>query len=201
MRAEIIKLRQRINTTFVYVTHDQTEAMTLADRIVIMKDGFIQQIGTPQEVFDHPINIFVAGFIGTPQMNFIDVTLKKNGNDVYALFGDNKIKVPAEKVMKFKETDIDGKEVLMGIRPENLSDDAEMLQKHMDEVFTAKVEVVELMGSETYLYMSIDGKDENIVARVDPRSVSRQGDTVKIAMEGERLHFFDKETELTLLDR
>jgi multiple sugar transport system ATP-binding protein len=201
MRTEITKLHNRLQSTFIYVTHDQTEAMTMGSRIVVMREGFIQQVDTPQNLYDYPANEFVASFIGTPQMNFIEVTLKKNGNEVYALFGDNKIKVPAEKVAKFKDPDVDGKEVLMGIRPENLSDDAEMLQKHMDEVFTAKVEVVELMGSETYLYLSIDGKEDNIIARVDPRSVSRQGDTVKIAMEGERLHFFDKETELTLMDR
>ena len=202
MRAEIILLRQKLDTTFIYVTHDQTEAMTLGDRIVIMKDGFIEQVGTPQEVFDTPVNLFVAGFIGSPQMNFFDVKLQAEGGNVYALFGSNKILVPKEKIAKFKDESYIGKEVCMGIRPENIDDSPEFVAAHPDATITVDVEVTELMGSETYLYMSTSGKDENIIARVDPRTATRAGDKgIKVAFDTTRLHFFDKETEETILNR
>ena len=201
MRAEIIKLRQRINTTFIYVTHDQTEAMTLGDRIVIMKDGFIQQVDTPQNNYDYPANKFVAGFIGSPQMNFFDVELRKENGGVYAVFGDNKIKVPAEKLAKFKDESYIGKQVVMGIRPENLDDAPEYVAEHADAKFKVHVEVTELMGSETYLYLSTSGKEENVIARVDPRTATRNGDNIEVAMDTSRLHFFDKETEETILNR
>ena len=201
MRTEITKLHQRLQTTFIYVTHDQTEAMTMGSRIVVMKDGFIQQVDTPQNLYDYPTNLFVAGFIGSPQMNFFTVTLKKEGNDVFAVFGENKIKVPAEKLQKFMSDECIGKEVYMGIRPENINDDAEFIQKNPTSALNVHVEVVELMGSETYLYLSTSGKDGNIVARVDPRSKARAGDDITVAFDATRLHFFDKDTEVTLLNR
>ena len=201
MRTEITKLHQRLQTTFIYVTHDQTEAMTLGDRIVIMKDGFIQQIGTPQEVFDRPANLFVAGFIGSPQMNFFTVKLVKEGNDVAAVFGDNKIIIPPSKLAKFADEDYIGKEVYMGIRPENIHDEDVFIQAAPNAVVDCNVEVTELMGSETYLYLSTSGKDENIIARVNPRTTSRAGQKVQIAFDVNHLHFFDKETETTLLTR
>ena len=200
MRAEIIKLRKRIDTTFIYVTHDQTEAMTLGDRIVIMRDGYIQQIGTPQEVFNHPSNLFVAGFIGMPQMNIFRSKLEKRADGVWAIFGQNAIKVPEGKVQRMTG-DYIGKEVFMGIRPENISDDPVFTSTYPDACIDVDVEIIELMGSETYLYMTTSGKDENFIARVDPRTTSRGGDKIKVGFDVNRLHFFDVETEKTILSR
>ena len=200
MRTEITKLHQRLQTTFIYVTHDQTEAMTMASRIVVMKDGFIQQVDSPQNLYDYPANLFVAGFIGSPQMNFFTVKLEKEGNDVLAKFGDNAIVVPQSKLGKFVDESYIGKEVYMGIRPEDIDDNAEVVAAS-NAVIECSVEVTELMGSETYLYLSTSGKDENIIARVDPRTSSRAGQKVKVAFDVDRLHFFDKDTEATLLNR
>ncbi len=201
MRTEITKLHQRLQTTFIYVTHDQTEAMTMGSRIVIMKDGFIQQVDTPQNNYDYPANKFVAGFIGSPQMNFFDVRLEKENGKVVALFGDSKIVVPAEKIAKFKDESYIGKEVTMGIRPEDIDDAPEFVAAHPDSQIAVHVEVTELMGAETYLYFTTSGKDENVIARVDPRTKTKTGDDTKVAMDTARLHFFDKETEETLLNR
>jgi len=200
MRTEITKLHQRLQTTFIYVTHDQTEAMTMGSRIVVMKDGIIQQVDTPQNLYDYPINQFVAGFIGSPQMNFFDVKFDREGKDVVALFGDNKIVVPAGKIAKFTDEGYIGKEVVMGIRPENIHDEQAVLTAYPDANVTANVEVTELMGSETYLYLKISGKEDNVIARVDPRSTSRAGSEVKIAFDVNHLHFFDKETEASILN-
>jgi len=201
MRTEITKLHQRLQTTFIYVTHDQTEAMTMGSRIVVMKDGFVQQVDTPQNLYDYPTNLFVAGFIGTPQMNFFSVKLEKKADGVYAVFGDNAVKVPEAKLQKFTSDSYIGKEVYMGIRPENISDDAEVLAKSAESTIDVAVEVTELMGSETYLYLKTTGKDGNIIARVDPRSTARTGDKIKVAFDVTRLHFFDKDTEDTILER
>ena len=201
MRTEITKLHQKLQTTFIYVTHDQTEAMTMGTRIVVMKDGFIQQVDTPQNLYDFPINLFVAGFIGTPQMNFFTVKLTKSGDAVYAVFGENRIKIPAGKLQKFSSDSYIDKEVYMGIRPENLHDEEVFLSNSPDSIVSVSVEVVELMGSETYLYLKVSGKEENVIARVDPRSTARAGDTIKIALDANRLHFFDKDTEGTILNR
>ena len=192
MRTEITKLHQRLQTTFIYVTHDQTEAM---------KDGFVQQVDTPQNLYDYPANLFVAGFIGSPQMNFFTVKLVKEGNDVAAVFGDNKIIIPPSKLAKFADEDYIGKEVYMGIRPENIHDEDVFIQAAPNAVVDCNVEVTELMGSETYLYLSTSGKEENIIARVNPRTTSRAGQKVQIAFDVNHLHFFDKETETTLLTR
>ena len=199
MRAEIIKLRQRIDTTFIYVTHDQTEAMTLGDRIVIMKDGFIQQIGTPQEVFNHPYNLFVAGFIGSPQMNFFDVRLRKENQEVVAVFGENKITVPAGKVDAFIDESYVGREVVLGIRPENIHDDPAFLAAAPNATIDVDVEVTEKMGSETYLYLTTTGKEGNIIARVNARTTTNAGAKIKVAFDVNHLHFFDKETSRTIL--
>ncbi|MDO5021860.1 MAG: sn-glycerol-3-phosphate ABC transporter ATP-binding protein UgpC [Eubacteriales bacterium] len=201
MRTEITKLHQRLQTTFIYVTHDQTEAMTMGTRIVIMKDGFIQQVDTPQNNYDYPHNKFVAGFIGSPQMNFFDVKLSAENGKVYALFGDSKILVPDEKVKKFVDESYIGKEVTMGIRPENISDNPEIVAASPEAQFKVHVDVTEQMGSETYLYMSTSGKEDNVIARVDPRTATRTGDDIVVVMDTSRLHFFDKETENTLLNR
>jgi len=201
MRTEITKLHQRLQTTFIYVTHDQTEALTMGTRIVVMKDGFIQQVDTPQNLYDYPVNLFVAGFIGSPQMNFFDVQLVRESDGVYATFGNNKVLLPNSKVAKFVDEGCIGKEVIMGIRPENLNDSPEFVQANPKTTIDVDVEVVEMLGSETYLYVKTSGKDDNVIARVDPRTVSRSGDKVKLCLEAEHLHFFDKETESTLLNR
>ena len=200
MRTEITKLHKRLKTTFIYVTHDQTEAMTMGTRIVVMKDGFMQQVDTPQNLYDYPGNLFVAGFIGTPQMNIFKVKLVKKGADVWAEWGSNSIKVPQSKVQRMTG-DYIGKEVYMGIRPENIDDSPAMIANCPDACIAVNVEIIELMGSETYLYLKTTGKDETFVARVDPRSTSRGGDSIKVALDVNRLHFFDVETEKTILSR
>ena len=193
MRTELTKIHQRVGTTFVYVTHDQTEAMTMATRIVVMKDGLIQQVDTPQNLYDMPVNLFVAGFIGTPQMNFIDGVLEKKGEDVYLTFGENALKLPADKANSPIVKDYIGKEVVAGIRPECIHDDEESIKRYSDAVVETKVEVSELMGSEIHLYLSCG--ENNFVARVSSRSTARPGDTGKIAIDMTRVHLFDKDTE------
>ena len=199
MRAEIIKLRQRINTTFVYVTHDQTEAMTLADRIVIMKDGYIQQIGTPQDVFDHPINIFVAGFIGTPQMNFFDAKLVKDGEGAYHadVFGTY-IGLTEEDQKALTGTE--AKDVILGIRPEHIR----FTSESGDGILAGTVEVSEMMGSEYYLHVNSNGKD--IVLRVPTADLPKElrggityGTKMNFTFRPEAVHLFDKETEKNLI--
>ena len=200
MRTEITKLHQRLQTTFIYVTHDQTEAMTMASRIVVMKDGVVQQVDTPQNLYDYPANEFVAGFIGSPQMNFFDVRLVKEGQSVIAKFGNNQIKVPQAKIDKLIDESYIGKEVVMGIRPENISDDPEVVGAGAGNTIDVSVEVTEKMGSETYLYLTTSGKEGNIIARVNPRTTSNAGAKIKVAFDLTHLHFFDKETTRTILD-
>ncbi|MBO7151133.1 MAG: sn-glycerol-3-phosphate ABC transporter ATP-binding protein UgpC [Clostridia bacterium] len=197
MRTELTKLHQRLGTTFIYVTHDQVEAMTMATRIVVMKDGLIQQVDTPQNLYDNPVNMFVAGFIGTPQMNFITGLLEKKGEDLFVSFGNNTLKLPAEKAENPALKEYIGQEVVLGVRPECLVED---IEKYKDAVITASVEVTELMGAEIYLYLSFDGQadatnDKNIIARVSARSSARAGDTVQIGFDMNRVHIFDKDTE------
>ena len=175
--------------------------MTMGSRIVIMKDGFIQQVDTPQNNYDYPHNKFVAGFIGSPQMNFFDVKLEKKADGVYAVFGNNDIKVPQEKLDKLTDESYIGKEVIMGIRPEDIDDAPAFVEAHPDSTMKVHVEVTELMGSETYLYFTTSGKDESVIARVDPRTATRPDDDIKVAMDTSRLHFFDKDTEETILSR
>ncbi len=203
MRTEITKLHQKLQTTFIYVTHDQTEAMTMGSRIVVMKDGFVQQVDSPQNLYDYPTNRFVAGFIGSPAMNVFDAKLEKQGDGVYAVFGENKVKVPAGKLQKFTSDSYIGKEVLMGIRPEDIHDEDVFLSNSPDSIVSVDVDVVELMGAETFLYLTLHGmgNESNIVARVDPRSTSRAGDKIRVAFDANRLHFFDKDTENTILNR
>ena len=173
----------------------------MASRIVVMKDGFVQQVDTPQNLYDYPANLFVAGFIGSPQMNFFTVKLVKEGNDVAAVFGDNKIIIPPSKLAKFADEDYIGKEVYMGVRPENIHDEEGFINASPDSKIKVSVEIVELMGSETYLYLKTSGKEGNIIARVDPRSTARSGNTIEVAFDVNRLHFFDKDTEATILER
>ncbi len=194
MRTELTKLHNRVGTTFVYVTHDQVEAMTMATRIVVMKDGLIQQVDTPQNLYDTPVNIFVAGFIGTPQMNFIKGALEKNGEDVFFKFENISIKLPAEKANNPALQEYIGKEVIAGLRPECIHDSPMQLAALEDSSMEAFVDVTELMGAEIYLYLNI-GEETHLIARVSSRSTSRAGDTIKVAFDTSRLHIFDQDTE------
>ena len=190
MRAEIIKLREKIDTTFIYVTHDQVEAMTLGDRIVIMRDGFIQQIGTPQEVFNHPANLFVAGFIGTPQMNFFDATLSKKGDKYVATVQGKDFELPADKQEALKKMDRVPTDIIAGVRPVHIH----LSQDGID----AMVDVSELMGSELHLHVNSNGKDVVIVVPttdIDLDAVHGSHKPVKYSFKPELMHFFDKETE------
>ncbi len=193
MRTELTKLHKRVETTFIYVTHDQVEAMTMASRIVVMKDGLIQQVDTPQHLYDFPVNMFVAGFIGTPQMNFINGTLEKRGDDVYFNFEENSIKVPADKANAPELQEYIGQEVVVGIRPESIHDQPSQIAALEDSTVETFVEVTELMGAEIYLYLIIG--ETKLTARVSARSTSRAGDTIKIALDTARMHIFDKDTE------
>ena len=196
MRAEIIKLRERINTTFIYVTHDQTEAMTLGDRIVIMKDGFIQQIGTPQEVYNHPYNLFVAGFIGSPQMNLLDAKLVKvNGKYAVEVPGYT-VELSEEKQAKLAANNVEEQEIVLGVRPDHLELSA-------TEGYETKVEVSELMGSSIHIHVTIGGKD--VVAVVPTLELTgaelaslSSGTAVKIVFPGNACHVFNKETKINL---
>ena len=197
MRTELTKLHNRVGTTFVYVTHDQVEAMTMATRIVVMKDGLIQQVDTPQNLYDTPVNIFVAGFIGTPQMNFINGALEKKGDDVYFNFENVSIKLPADKANNPALADYIGKEVVAGLRPECIHDEPMQLTALADSSFDVYVDVTELMGAEIYLYLTVG--ETNLIARVSSRSASRAGDTIKVAFDTSRLHIFDKDTERCII--
>lgn len=200
MRTEIAKLHKRLGTTFIYVTHDQTEAMTMGDRIVVMKDGFIQQVDTPQNLYDFPVNEFVAGFMGSPQMNFIDAVLNKNDGTYTLSFGSSVITIPNEKLSgaNVELDDYVGKEIVFGIRPEDVHDEPELVEKWSNAKSTAEVEVTELMGAETYLYLNCEGNA--ITARVDPSSKAKAGDHTTIAFKMSKMHLFDKETEKTILN-
>ncbi|MGN0685971.1 MAG: ABC transporter ATP-binding protein, partial [Gemmiger sp.] len=185
-------------TTFIYVTHDQTEAMTMGDRIVVMKDGLIQQVDTPQNLYDYPCNVFVAGFIGSPQMNFLDGTLNKSGNQYTIDLAGTTIPLPTEKTADGKLDAYVGKTLKVGIRPEDIKDDEEFLAKHPNSHLDAEVEVSELMGAEIYLYLTYKG--QNMMARVAPTSKSRRGDKIVVAMDTNKIHLFDPESEKTLLN-
>ena len=198
MRTELSKLHIRLGTTFIYVTHDQTEAMTMGDRIVVMKDGFIQQVDTPQHLYDMPANEFVAGFIGSPQMNFLDAKLVKEGDKYVVKFGDYSCVIPAAKAAA-AASELDkhvGKDVTLGIRPENVHDSQMFIETSKESVIECQINVYELLGAEVYLYFDCEGFP--MTARVDPRTTARSGDTVKFALDMEKVHLFDKETELTI---
>ena len=187
MRAEIIKLRQRIDTTFMYVTHDQTEAMTLGDRIVIMRDGYIQQIGTPQEVFNHPSNLFVAGFIGMPVMNFFDAELKREGNNYFVELSGEKVKLDEKKTARLLKNNVQSQPITLGVRPEhtNIS----------DKGVPAKVDVSEMMGSSVHLHVDADGRDVIIIVPIlDMEDNYKYGDLVHFTFAGNVAHVFSKET-------
>ena len=197
MRIEIQKLHRRLQATIIYVTHDQTEAMTLGTRIVVLKDGIIQQVDTPQNLYDKPCNVFVAGFIGSPQMNLVDARVVQSGDDVVLMFGSNSVKLPEGKAKKLIDAGYVDKTVIMGIRPEDLSDSEVVINSAPDSVIDANIKVYELLGAEVFLYFDID--QVNCTARVNPRTTARPGDTIKLGIDMTKLHIFDKDTEQVVL--
>ena len=217
MRTEITKLHNRLATTFIYVTHDQVEAMTMGTRIVVMKDGFMQQVDTPINLYDYPINQFVAGFIGTPQMNFFTGTLVGDKKGVYVAFGKDKVLLPKEKVNLIVNLDQylnTGKEIIFGIRPEDIHNDSAVVESGKLPTISIKVDVVEALGAETLLYckteyenladvneVSIDEDVSNLIARVDSRTTTKGGDVISVALDVNHCHIFDKETEITIVAR
>ena len=196
MRSEIASLHNRLKATIIYVTHDQTEAMTLGTRIVVLKDGVIMQVDSPQKLYNEPNNLFVAGFIGSPQMNFIDAVCKVEGERVTLNFEKTSVVLPPAKAKKLIDGGYNGKTVVMGIRPEDISDDPEMIQKNGDCVIESDVTGYELLGAEVNLHYEIG--DVTCTAKVNPRTTARPGDEVTFAMDVERLHVFDKETEIVI---
>ena len=214
MRTEITKLHNRLATTFIYVTHDQIEAMTMGTRIVVMKDGYMQQVDAPQNLYDYPINKFVAGFIGTPQMNFFDAKLTGDKNHVYVEFGTDKIMLPEDKVELIYDLDQylnTGKEVVFGLRPEDLHDE-EAFKATGAQTIKVRVDVAEMLGSETQLYcktsaaqqaeetvQAIVDDSNTIIARVDCRTNTKKNDIIELALDLAHCHLFDKETEMTIL--
>ena len=188
MRSQIAALHKRLQTTFVYVTHDQTEAMTMGDRIVVMKDGVIQQFDTPQMLYNYPCNKFVAGFIGSPQMNFLNVVVKKEGENLFLTFGTYKIPVQKPELEAYVD-----KEVIMGIRPEDIHAEESFLSISEASNIEANVDLAEMMGSEIYLYLNCCG--QKMVARVPSRTGIRADDMVKLALDVNKIHVFDAETE------
>ena len=197
MRTEISKLHLKLNTTFIYVTHDQTEALTMGTRIVVMKDGFIQQVDNPQKLYDEPNNIFVAGFIGSPQMNFANAIVEKDANKIYLKFGEYNLEVPAAKAVELEKQGYIGKEVVLGVRPEDLHDESTPLNNYGSAPLSATVEVTERLGSETFLYIIINGI--NFTARVSPKSKTQSGEEITLVFDMARVHVFDKETEKAVI--
>ena len=198
MRVEITKVHHRLKTTFIYVTHDQTEAMTMGTRIVVMKDGFIQQVDSPTELYDNPVNTFVAGFIGMPPMNFINATINVEGSDVYISFENVTVRLP-ERYAVEEVMERDGQEVIFGVRPEAITDEATFVTDHPDTAFAADVDVVEMLGAETYLYVTVNGSLP-LTCRVDPTtSQSAVGQVVDLAIDANRIHLFDKDTEQSII--
>jgi len=185
-------LHQRLGTTIIYVTHDQTEAMTLGTRIVVMKDGLVQQVDSPRNLYERPLNLFVAGFMGSPQMNFLDGIVRVNGDDVSLELAGKMIPLPPAKSKKLIDGGYEGKTVTFGIRPEDV-DDSEVFIATAKCVFESAVKVYELLGSEVFLYLDLE--EFPITARVDPRTNSRPGDVIKFAFDVEKIHVFDKMTE------
>ena len=215
MRTEISKLHARLATTFIYVTHDQVEAMTMGTRIVVMKDGFMQQVDTPQNLYDYPVNLFVAGFIGTPQMNFFkESTLTSNKGKVYVEFiGGNKILLPksvAARIKNINEYLDTGKPITLGVRPEDIHQDQMFISNSPETVIKARVEVIEKLGAETQIYCELDheGKESSVIdnstqmiAKISSRAVVSLKDVIDLAFDAHHIHLFDGETEATLLER
>ncbi len=198
MRVEISKLHQRLGSTIIYVTHDQTEAMTLGTRIVVMKDGIVQQIDTPQNLYDHPCNKFVAGFIGSPQMNMIAADAVEENGEVVLKFAGQNVVLNENRAKAVKAGGYIGKKVVLGIRPEDIHDGAEALQKFAKSSFDAEIKVYEMLGASALLYFNIE--ETGWVASVDARTTARTGDKIRLAMDTDKIHIFDYETEKTIVD-
>jgi len=197
MRAELILLQKKLGTTFVYVTHDQAEAMTMGDRIVVMHNGLIQQVDAPQQLYDNPCNLFVAGFIGTPPMNFLTGTVKKDGEGFKVNFGDTDLPVLFDRLSNEKIAPYEGKEVIMGIRPEDLHLESEYLNQPHTGTLTATIDIAEMMGSEILLYSTFN--DNKLIAKVSVDNILKPGSEVKLAANCKKTHLFDKETEAVIV--
>lgn len=193
MRREIIKLHKTLDITFVYVTHDQTEAMTMGDIIVVMKDGYIQQADIPMVLYNSPCNLFVAGFIGSPQMNFIDAIIEKKEDTYYASFNEYSIRIPKNKVEGELFESYVGKNVILGIRPEHIYIEKEYLEKYKEELIDTEVMLHELMGAEVYLHVKV--KEQKLTIRAAGDTTAEPGKLLKIVIDAEKIHLFDKETE------
>jgi len=197
MRAELIKLQKKLQTTFVYVTHDQAEAMTMGDRIVVMHNGHIQQIDEPQKLYDYPCNLFVAGFIGTPPMNFMDGFVQKRDNGYQVKVGEALIPILPDRLTDGKLAKYDGKEVIMGVRPEDIHLNVEYMKHPEFGSINATVDHAEMMGSEILLYATYG--ENSLVAKVSVNNRLRSGETVKLALDCKKIHLFDKDTEETVI--
>ncbi len=193
-RGELIKLHKSLQTTTIYVTHDQIEAMTMADRIVVMKDGLVMQVGSPKEIYDNPNNIFVGGFIGTPPMNFIHGKITKDG---FFHVDNHKIKVPEGKLELVKANEMFDTEIVLGIRPEDIHDDKVVFEAYPDAVVDIEVDVAELLGAETHIYSNLG--EYPFSASVDARYDVRIGDKLQLVFDMNKCHFFDPITEERLL--
>ncbi|CAH0162555.1 ABC transporter ATP-binding protein [Peribacillus simplex] len=193
MRAEIAKLHKRLDTTTIYVTHDQTEAMTMATRLVVMKDGIIQQVGAPKDVYEKPINVFVGGFIGSPAMNFFNGTLKEGKVKI----GEQTLEIPELKMKMLRDQGYVGKDIILGIRPEDFHNEGAYLTESPNTAFTTQIDVAELMGAEIMLYSTLEGQD--FVARVDAKNIIQAGENIELALDMNKAHFFDKGTEHRIL--
>ena len=196
MRTEITKLHKRLQTTFIYVTHDQIEAMTLGTRIVVMLDGVIQQTDTPANLYNKPVNMFVAGFIGSPQMNFLDASLVKKGEDICLEFEGKSLRLGKEKAAALDSSGYVGKEVVMGIRPEHLHDEDYFIESAGGNTAEFEVTLTELVGAETYLYLALG--ERQLTARVSIDTKAREGQPVKLAFDMKKIHIFDKDTKLAI---
>ena len=199
MRTELSKLHKRLGTTFIYVTHDQVEAMTMGDRIVVMKDGFIQQVDTPQNLYDLPTNVFVAGFIGSPQMNFLDAKLvEKDGKMVVEYSEGFTLVLPEDKAKTEGLAEYVGKEVTLGVRPEDIHVEEMFINNAATGVFDCVVDITEMMGADTHLYLALPGVAANLTAKVSARVSAKENEAIKAAMDVNKIHLFDKETERAL---
>ncbi|MDO4266118.1 MAG: sn-glycerol-3-phosphate ABC transporter ATP-binding protein UgpC [Eubacteriales bacterium] len=198
MRIEISKLHQKLGTTMIYVTHDQTEAMTLGTRIVVMKDGVVQQVDTPKNLYDSPCNKFVAGFIGAPQMNMVDAVVSEEGGAVSLAFCGQKILLSEERAKALKEKGYIGKKITLGIRPEDLHDESDVARADQGACIEATIRVYEMLGAETYLYFDMD--NATWTARVNPSVHVQPGDSVKLYMDTTKLHAFDVDTEAAIFN-
>ena len=203
MRSELIKLHESLGTTTIYVTHDQIEAMTMASRIVVMKDGYIQQIGAPKEIYDNPTNMFVGGFIGTPPMNFINGRVGEDG--IFECgnqkFGVVRLAVPEKQLALLKEKNFIEKDIILGIRPEAVFDSEEDMEKYPQWVVERKVDVSELLGAESQITVKLPGTDragQNLTAKVPARVDVHMGDTIRLALNMNKCHFFDPETQVRI---